>query len=126
LRLAFIEGCSAAEVAIDEYIKSNLRNTNNKAKASVAAFKKLNFPAKLLVTVGSLRGVTPSDLDLAVMAIDVRNKIVHEADDPKPSDEVALRALMRVASKLLSGPPIRFPSLPHCNSLDPPETGTPT
>jgi hypothetical protein len=122
LRLAFIEGCSAAEVAIYEHIKSKLKNTDEKTIKKVRAFYDLNFPAKLLVTTGSLPGVNPSDLDLAVTAIDIRNKIVHEGTDPKASDEAALRALMRVASKLLPGPPFRFPILPSGNSLDPPET----
>jgi hypothetical protein len=60
------------------------------------------------------------DLENTKKAIDTRNRIVHDGDEPEPSCIKEMEALIRTISKLLPPPEQRFPVLASSNGLDAP------
>ena len=62
-----------------------------------------------MILAATNRNVSMTDVEDAIKAINVRNKIVHEGEPPSPSDETKVSALFRTVAAFLLGPGFRFP-----------------
>ena len=115
---AFIEAYTALELTISDLIRSRYSTSDSIKNARQTFF---NLPKKAqLVSIASIEGTIPiEDLNLALLAIEIRNKVVHEGYDPPPNIEnrKALNALLRVIAHFLSGPSFKFPKMNSGNRV---------
>ena len=120
LKYAFIEGVSALEIALREFIRQRLHNANFLLK-SVEAFWNLPLRAQVVIVAASLDKVSFQDIEYAIEAIDVRNKIVHNGVNPHEDTRArnTLSGLLNIVSALLSGPTFKFPSANSANAKMP-------
>jgi hypothetical protein len=119
LRHAFIEGITAFEMALSEFMRDKLRGRDVLHK-SLSNFFELRLPSQLTSTAVAL-GLDPGNIENAIEAIAIRNKIVHEGYDPPSSSRDKLQALMNITARLISGPNIRFPTISPGNAIMPVE-----
>jgi len=119
LRYAFIEGVTALEMALSEFIQDGIggRDALNKP---LTGFFELRLPSQL-ASIAVTLGLDAEAIEKAVEAVSIRNKIVHEGHDPPSSSEDKLRGLMHVTSQLISGLSIRFPTINPGNAVMPRE-----
>jgi len=117
LRHAFIEGTSAFEVALSEFMQDKLRG-NKILEKSLSSFYQLSLSSQLTGIAVTL-GLDLQDIENAKKAIDIRNDIVHENHDPPPSSKDKLQGLMNVTASLIPGPNIRFPTINPGNAIYP-------
>lgn len=116
LKHAFVEGVSALELALEEFIHQKLHGANS-LHDSMSAFWNLSLPTRV-ITVATILGKPPLQIiERATKAIDIRNRIVHEGYDPPDTSKQQLRDLLETVSTLLSGPQFRFPSANPGNAL---------
>jgi len=118
-RHAFIEGVTALELAIQTFYRERARS-DKVFQESLKSFWELPLRTQLLTIVLAAQNFgDPSSEDIrsALRAIEIRNNLVHEGFDKDESDEKCLRALLRVAGALNSGPGLRLPPMPSGNSL---------
>jgi hypothetical protein len=117
LRYAFIEGVSAMELAIAERLRKAHKGTTKLEKA-VEPFYGLTNRAQLVAMVSQVTGVNISDIEKAIEAIDIRNKIVHESEGIEfdAKKKTCLEALIRTVNKLLPVR-LRFPELVNSNAV---------
>jgi len=117
LRHAFIEGTSAFEVALYEFIRDKLRSSKI-LQESLGSFYQLGLASQLTSLAVAL-GLDVEDIENATKAIKIRNDIVHENYDPPSSSKDKLQALMNVTARLIPGPNIRFPTINPGNAIWP-------
>lgn len=117
LRHAFIEGTSALEMALSEFMHDRLRGSEVIEK-SLSSFYQLGL-ASQLTGIAITLGLELQDIENATKAIEIRNHIVHENYNPPPSSKDKLQALMNVTASLIPGPNIRFPTANPGNAVYP-------
>lgn len=117
LRHAFIEGTSALEVALSEFMHERLRGSEIIEK-SLNSFYQLNL-ASQLTGIAITLGLELQEIENATKAIEIRNHIVHENYEPPPSSKDKLQGLMNVTASLIPGPNIRFPTANPGNAVYP-------
>jgi hypothetical protein len=112
LRHALIDGVSACEVALNDFIRQKRHNVESIQKKTDAF---LNMPLRgkigiQLATIATTLGLPSMDIEYALRAIDARNAVVHDAKDPSEEVKNHLLGLLRTTAALLPGPRFRFPS----------------
>lgn len=117
LRHAFIEGTTAFEVALYEFMRDKLRDRRI-LQDSLSSFYQLSLPSQL-TSVAVALGLDLEDIENATKAIEIRNKIVHKNYDPPSSSKDKLQGLMNVTASLIPGPNIRFPTINPGNAIYP-------
>lgn len=120
LKYAFIEGVTALEVALHEFVRDKLGGINA-LLTSVQSFWGLPLVAQVTIVVGTLEKVTQGDMENTVKAITTRNKIVHDGYNPASIVKSELLGLMKTVAVLLSGPEFRFPAINPGNAIKPVE-----
>jgi hypothetical protein len=128
LRYAFVTGVTALEIAIEELMRDKLSASEAIDKEEInrasAPFKNLKIPPKLVIASSLLGTIDPADIVQTLQAIEIRNDIIHDAEEPSKNSVHTLTALMRVASQLLPNQPFKKPLLTSTNALRPDwETG---
>lgn len=114
LKNAFIDGVTALELSLDEYLRNRLSH-RAEILSRVEAFTTINLPAKMIVLAASL--VDKSVLDGGLTAIETRNRIIHEGWNPDPEAAKSAVKLLRIVSALLGWPRSRFPSADSRNKI---------
>jgi hypothetical protein len=110
LRASFLEGVSALELAIKEFIESKIPRSESVTKA-MNQFWEMGLPSKV-ISIGLASGiVSSSDMENTIKAIDIRNKITHEGWEPENLElsKLVIMGLFRTVSGLLSAPKFKFP-----------------
>lgn len=110
-RYALIEATLAAELAVSAAMTMGDSETAA-LRRQVNRF--LNDPVGTQVATAALmKGVDRSLVALALEAVDLRNKVVHEGFSPRRGTfERQLYMLLRIVSLLDHGPPLKFPATP--------------
>lgn len=121
LQYALIEGITALEMAISEYMTRHFKG-RKVLDASLSPFWNLPLRTQLASVAAASGRITPQDCELAIMAIELRNRIIHEGEYPASDAFDTVHTLLRVVASLLLGPHRRFPSARPLNELHPPET----
>jgi hypothetical protein len=116
LKYAIIEGVTALELAVHEFIRIRL---GGKVEP-VNAFLGLKSEAAQLAVIAATLGRT-TDLEPALKCIATRHKIVHEGFTPTEDARAELIGLLNTVSAMLEGPRFRFPTANPGNQLSPPE-----
>jgi hypothetical protein len=117
LRQAFIEGVTALEVALDDYIRQ--RRGNSKTLVGlIEQFEGLSLSVKVAAVAVISGSISASDVDDTIAAYKVRNLIVHDGKHPSEGDKHKLSALLNTAGSLIPGPKFRFLRTHRQNSLD--------
>ncbi|MFC2022567.1 hypothetical protein ACFLTL_00175, partial [Chloroflexota bacterium] len=119
LKYAFIEGVTAFELAISEFIRDKLGDYDA-LNTPLNSFFNLPLLSQLAVVSVTL-GLDTQDIEKAIKAIKTRNKIVHEGYIPPSSSKEILEKLMSVTARLISGPNMRFPTANPGNTIMPVE-----
>jgi hypothetical protein len=120
LKEALVEGVTALEVAVSEFIHERLHGAKFLLD-SMSAFKGLPLRAKVITILTSLDKIPYLELENTVKAIDMRNKIVHEGWNPPDKARSQLNGLLNTVAALLPGPKYRFPSANPGNAVMSPE-----
>jgi len=112
LRYAFIEAVTAAEIRVDRMIEDTFRALN--IPDDPKRLLELPLKLKLAFVASHDSSLSPHDLTQSIIAIDIRNKIVHDGAEPAPHSEASLKALIRVVARLSGGiTKLPSPYLPH-------------
>lgn len=108
IRRAFVEGVTALELAIEEFMKTKLED-NVLLKDNVQGFWNLSISAQL-ISVAVTLGILKDDIENTITSIKWRNRIVHYGWEPEfyPSRK-NLFSLLRTTAILLNGPMFKFP-----------------
>jgi hypothetical protein len=111
LRFALIQANTALEVALGEVYRARIDYARQKALVDkLQSFWQLPEHSKLVAVAAVLGISSTDDLDNAILAIDDRNRIVHDGDDACESAHERVNALIRVVARLLGDVPRKFPS----------------
>lgn len=116
LKDALVEGVSALEVALREFGRRRFCADKHIAK-EVQAFWDLPLRAQLIAIVTTLDTAQLDELKLAIQAINMRNRVVHDGWTPPDSTERQVRGLLHTVSRLLPGRPFKFPRINSGNKL---------
>ncbi len=121
-RYALIEGISALEVAIDEYVGNRCGSLRN--EVFNPKFEDMPKRGKLALIAYLVPSIPHADVEKAADAIKHRNEIVHDGVEIGQDVDELINAVKRVAAKLIDGPLFKFPYHRLGNRLsDPPEQG---
>lgn len=121
-RQAFIEGTTALEIAINEYIRK--RTTVNPIIDSVQPFFSLPIHTQLSTLAVGCNLINNDDVNYAIAAIRIRNEIVHEGKHPSDDNVKLLPPLFRVVAAFLEDGTYKFPSINGGNVQYPDECQT--
>lgn len=120
LRHALIEGVSALELALYEFLRSRSQSSNV-ILDSAAAFWQMPLQTQITMVALSVGKASTRDVEHTVKAIKMRNDVIHEGWNPTENAKDELAGLLRTVSALLPGPRFRFPHLDSSNTLAPEE-----
>ncbi len=120
LKHALIEGVSALEVGVEDFMRQALKDDDYLQK-SAQAFWNLPLSSQMIAVLATLGTIPLEDLVLAVKAVEMRNKIVHDGWDPPDTAKGEMTALLRSIAALLPGPSFRFPTINPGNKIMPAE-----
>lgn len=115
LRNALLEGATAAELAVSEFIRRKFP----KDYSILGSFSNVPLRVQLAVLAAAAGRSSAEDIEHSEKAIDMRNKVVHEGWNPTDDAEIEVSGLHRTVAVLLSGPDFRFPSIDGGNTLAP-------
>lgn len=118
LKYAFIEGVSALEIAISEFIRGQLEEIEDLI-TSARSFRQLPLATQITILGSTLCKNNLDDVQSAVKAIDTRNKIIHDGYNPPNSKKGQILGLLKTTSVLLSGTEFRFPTINPGNAIKP-------
>jgi len=118
LKHAFIEGVSALEIALGEFIRQKLDNNKSLAKG-MQSFWQLPRKAQMVTILSVLGTVQLGNVELTADAIEIRNDIVHKGLEPDKNAKRVLSGLLKTTAALLPGPHFRFPSINPGNAMRP-------
>lgn len=116
IRYALVEGCSALELAIEDYVRSH-QGGSQVLHDLVKSFFNLSLGSRMATLSASIGRLPRTTIEAAASAIHERNGLVHEGKEPSADAPNHLRQLLRVISSLLPGPLYRFPEPHHQNTL---------
>lgn len=108
MRLAFIEGVTALELSIHEFIRE--RAVIKPLLESVESFYGLSLRSQLTVLCAAIGSIPAQQIELSIQAIKIRNQIVHDGFVPKIANETELYALLKIVSLLTNKGVYKFPS----------------
>ncbi len=97
---AFIDAVTALEIALDKYYKS-IKDKSQKIGDLFNRIKDLGNKEQLINIFVDNKTITTIELENAIDAIDIRNKIVHEAYVAIAGDRVKLEVLLKLISILI-------------------------
>lgn len=118
IRYSFIEAVISLELAIRDYIRSKISNSKELTK-NFDSFWNLPIRAQVISMSLGMADLSNKDLELALKAIDYRNKTVHEGFIPQSKDtQDCFYALLRIISVFHDGPDYKFPSFNIGNKRD--------
>jgi len=120
---ALIEGCTALEVAIDEYIRQRMGSDTKLYNQVTSRFNDLRLRFQVMFIGTFLDRLSLDDLNQTIDAIEMRNKVVHDGWEPASPKEVkaALRGLMGLTMLLLPESGFKFPRAKLGNRIMPEE-----
>jgi len=117
LEKAFIDAVTVLEIALDKYYKS-INNKSEKIGKLFNRIKDIGNKEQLSNIFINHDTVATIDLEAAIDAIDIRNKIVHEGYTPRHDDKVKLEVLLKLNSLLIDEPFSNLISSNTGNSLE--------
>lgn len=121
LKHALIEGVTALERAVNEFIRARLHGRHSLLTA-MSSFMNLPLTTQL-VSVSSILGkISAEQIQQTIQAIEMRNKVIHKGWNPPESVQVQVAALLRTVAMLLPGPRFKFPIANPGNELRSPES----
>jgi hypothetical protein len=122
-KYALIEGVSALEIAINEFIRQKSKDISQSLRDKISAFQGMKLPIKVATIVTFFDLTHTQNLEKTVAAIDMRNDIVHEGKEPPDNDdtEEKIKGLMKTTAALIKGPKFKFPSANTGNAIMSPE-----
>lgn len=115
---ALIESITALELAIEHRLKNNCQK-NDEIKKQIEKFGNLPLPTRMTIIL-LFSGMSQNKIELALNAIEQRNKIVHEGTSDKKNLDDQIKAIFEIVRFLLDEPFIRCPETNIGNEL----TGT--
>jgi hypothetical protein len=121
LKYAFIEGVSALELALGDFVRSNL-HTDARLSEDMKSFWNLPLRSQLIAIAIGRKEIPLEKLKDSLEAIEIRNKVIHEGLNPLENASTKLSKLLEGIAGLLSGPRFRFPEGNPGNALRPVET----
>lgn len=121
IKLAFIEGVSALDLALTELYRERYSALPG-AEKSVNQFLELSLPIRIISTVSLKEEITQNQIHDTLKTIDIRNKIAHEGYDPSREENRFLRSLLKVTSILLHNTQFRFLTSNTGNAIMPKES----
>ena len=120
LKYALVEAVTALDIALGNFLRAKIKNSSA-LKDAAQSFYKLQLPARTVALTAFLENVNAADLEAALEAIKMRNKVAHEGWQPSeqeiPKVREKLLALFAVIGALLDGPSFRFPKSNIGNKL---------
>lgn len=117
-RQAFVEGATALEIALHEFIRNNLQ-ASELLNTSIKSFWIMPIRSQLTTVFTILCNTTTKQIEDAVKACEIRNDIIHEGKNPPVGSEDKLIALLRLVALIISGPKFKFPKKNHGNARMP-------
>jgi len=117
LKHAFIEGVSALEIALQEFVDCRLGSSETLRK-SASKFMELPLPAQITIVATTLK-LPVGDVENAIKAVKRRNDVVHEGHNPPQDAKKELMGLMKIVGSLLAGPKFKFPEGNLGNAIRP-------
>jgi hypothetical protein len=107
--LSFIEGISALELAIKEFIDLKT-SKNNVVSQSMKKLSGISMETRVVSVTTAMGSIPLGDIENTIRAIDIRNKIVHEGLYSLGTDSKRiLMSLFKTISSLILGPEFKFP-----------------
>jgi hypothetical protein len=120
IRNALIDGVTALELAMKEFVRRKRQNSTDLQEAMKAFWSQ--SPKTQMVSLAVALGVAPiEDIELAKEAINTRHDLVHEGRDPPENADKQATCLLNIAAAFLSGPHFRFPTARPGNAHMTPE-----
>jgi hypothetical protein len=120
-RHALVEACSALEVAISETVRTPVEGSTTLKDAVGSFLKDTGLKARVIVVTSLVGGINNAALEEVLLAIELRNRVVHEGSSPGPKDIKLIRAVINVAAQLVHGPRMKFPVLSVSNHVAEPD-----
>ncbi|MCH7647098.1 MAG: hypothetical protein IIA83_00615 [Thaumarchaeota archaeon] len=120
LKLAFVDGVSALDIAFTEFFRKKYSSDDEISK-QVNTFLELSLLTKVIGITSLLDNMAQAEIERILSAIRVRNKVAHESHDPVDDEIPSLRTLLRFTAKLLDNPDFRFLTPNIGNAIMPPE-----
>jgi hypothetical protein len=108
VRLAFIEGVTALELSIHNFIRK--RVVKKEILESTNSFNNLPLRSQLAILCAAVDEIPEQQIELAIKAIEIRNDIVHEGFVPGDANKPELYVLLRIASIFSNDSVLKFPS----------------
>lgn len=120
LKLAFVDGVSALDLALTEFFRKKYSSDDEISK-QVNTFLELSLPTKVVGITSLLDNMAQAEIERILSAIKVRNKVAHKNHDPVDDEIPSLRTLLRFTAKLLDNPDFRFLTPNIGNAIMPPK-----
>lgn len=122
IRYAFVEAVTTAEIAVSDTVRT-IASGSDELRDAMQSFHTLPIRAQLSILGSNSAEISSDDLENAISAIDIRNKIVHEGLDVHNSAQNSrlLLSLFSVVTTLFRAPEFKFPRLASGNRLYPDE-----
>lgn len=120
LSRAFIDAVTTLEMAIDLYYR-RINDKSEKFGKPISKIKGLGNREQLLIIFGSNLSMVSADLEAAIEAVEIRNRIVHEGYLPQIPDKPKLKSLLKLNAIVINEPASFFLPRNTGNSLAPPK-----
>ena len=120
VKYALIEAVTALELAMSEFTRIKLPS-EERLRPWVDRISDLPLPAKAVWILSLLGEIGSEELETAVEAVVLRNKVVHEGGQPPDGSADKIQNLQQTISRLLAGPAFRFPPMTSKNKIYPTE-----
>lgn len=109
LRYALIDGVTALEIGIHEYVRNRLPADNSLHK-ELAAFWNLPLRAQLISLGLAIGKAGMQEITDTIEAIKLRHDLIHEGIEPSDAHRQKIIALLKTASTFMTGPSFRLPT----------------
>ena len=120
LKYALIEGVSALELALGEFIRQKLRNDKYLVD-EIKAFWNLPSRSQLAAMAVGRDRISLEQVKGSLEAVEMRNKVIHEGWNPPDDAKAKLSTLLETVAEFLAGPRFRFPPGNSGNATKPVE-----
>jgi hypothetical protein len=111
-----IEGATALELAIDEYINRQVAG-NKLLSDALNSFRELGLTAKAGAVLSIHEGITNQIAESAIKAVQERNRVVHDGHQPNEIQFEIKDALLKCTAVLLKTEGLKFPEVNIGNRL---------
>ena len=106
--VAIVEATTALELALKNKMRRMLRNSET-CRDKAQAFYHLGLAQQVAILGSTLHGVSVAKLEQCISGIEVRNKVVHDGENPEDIPEPVWDGLFSVTSSLLGPPAYKLP-----------------